>query len=73
LAIAGDEMPNDDLAWVKSSYSIGAGACVELARDGDRILLRSSRHTDRHISYSIEEIRAFLAGARDHEFDSLLD
>jgi hypothetical protein len=66
-------MPNDDLTWVKSSHSVGTGACVELARDGDRILIRSSRNNETHVSYSIAEVRAFLAGARDREFDFLLD
>lgn len=60
------------LRWVKSSRSIGANACIELALDGDRIMLRDSKCPGIQLSYTHAEIDAFLYGAKNGEFDHLL-
>ncbi len=62
-----------DVTWRKSSYSSSMGNCVELARlrSGD-VAVRNSR--DPHgpaLLYTKAEIAAFLAGAKDGEFDDL--
>ncbi|GAA3992323.1 hypothetical protein GCM10022384_45090 [Streptomyces marokkonensis] len=39
------------LAWVRSSYSNGAGGeCVECVTDGGRILLRDTKIADGHVT-----------------------
>jgi hypothetical protein len=61
------------LNWIKSSSSVGTGACVELARDGDMIALRDSKNPGLPpFRYTAPEIAAFLAGAKRGEFDHLL-
>ncbi len=62
-----------DLArpFTKSSYSNGGDNCVEVGvtRDG-HVALRHSKHPDLPPQvYSRGEWTAFLAGARDGEFD----
>ncbi|MGH3365907.1 MAG: DUF397 domain-containing protein [Nocardioidaceae bacterium] len=65
--------PELDLAtpFRKSSYSNGGDNCVEvgLTRDG-RVAVRHSKHRELapHV-YTPEEWTAFLAGAKDREFD----
>lgn len=65
--------PQLDLAapFRKSSYSNGGDNCVEVAltRDG-HVAVRHSKHPELapHV-YSPEEWSAFLAGAKDGEFD----
>ncbi|MGH3415807.1 MAG: DUF397 domain-containing protein [Actinocrinis sp.] len=58
-------------AWHKSSHSGYNGNCVEVARLADgSVALRNSR--DPHgpaLVYTRAEIAAFLAGAKDGEFD----
>ena len=58
--------------WIKATKSISTSACVELARDGDRILLRDSKNPDVQLSCTHAEIDAFLDGAKRGEFDHLL-
>jgi hypothetical protein len=67
--------PADDrLEWTKASLSLGSGACVELARAGDMIALRDSKHpATPPFLYSRAEIIAFLDGAKKGEFDHLVD
>ncbi|SHJ96858.1 protein of unknown function [Pseudonocardia thermophila] len=61
------------LPWRKSRAS-GAGNCVELAPVADGVV--AVRHSqDPHgpaLIYSAAEIAAFVAGAKDGEFDDLL-
>ena len=58
--------------WIKAQKSIGTGACVELAIDGELIALRNSRHPEVEIRYTRAELDAFLDGAKRGEFDHLL-
>lgn len=59
--------------WIKSSFSGAMGNCVELAADGDEILLRNSNQPDQPpIRFTRAEIQAFLAGVRSGEFDGLV-
>ncbi len=71
------ELSSEDLAgirWHKSSRSnSNGGQCVEagpLADGSGRIAVRHSRHPEGSvIVYTRAEWDAFLAGARDGEFD----
>lgn len=39
----GPELVPDSIRWIKSSYSLGIGECVEVALAADRIVVRNSR------------------------------
>jgi hypothetical protein len=70
-------MPADLLsgvAWRKSRYSGAIGNCVEVAPlDGGEVAVRNSRFPGGPaLIYRREEIAAFLAGAKDGEFDDVL-
>jgi Domain of unknown function (DUF397) len=60
--------------WRKSHYSNGTGECVELATlPGGEIAVRNSRFPDGPVLvYTQAEIHAFLAGAKDGEFDQMV-
>ena len=63
------------LRWQKSRRSNPSGNCVEMAElpGGGGIAVRNSR--DPHgpaLIYTLDEIAAFLAGARDGDFDNLV-
>lgn len=67
-------MPAAQLAgttWTKSSYSGAIGNCVEVAKlAGGEVAMRNSRFPDGPaLVYTRAEITAFLAGAKDGEFD----
>ncbi|WP_328842878.1 DUF397 domain-containing protein [Streptomyces sp. NBC_00258] len=69
--VAADQI--QDVTWVKSTASQGAGNCVEVAclPDG-RVALRNSRHPGGPaLVYTREELAAFVAGARNGEFDGM--
>lgn len=59
--------------WIKSSYSGGNGGdCVELCQEGDTILVRDSKDPDGpRLSFTKRELRAWVLGAKDGEFDHL--
>ncbi|SFP75839.1 protein of unknown function [Amycolatopsis arida] len=63
-----------DAAWRKSRHSGAVGNCVEVAPLGDgRVAVRNSRFpTGPALIYTREEMAAFLAGAKDGEFDDVL-
>ena len=71
-------VPAQDLgavAWRKSKFSGAQGNCVEVAGlDNGQIAVRNSRDPQGPaLVYTMDEIAAFLAGAKDGEFDYLLD
>ncbi|MEU6645907.1 DUF397 domain-containing protein [Saccharomonospora sp. NPDC046836] len=63
-----------DAAWRKSSYSGATGNCVEVARLNDgQIAMRNSRDPrGPALVYTRAEIQAFLAGAKDGDFDDMV-
>jgi len=63
-----------DVTWQKSLHSNPNGACVEVAVLGDGgIAVRNSRFPGGPaLVYTRAEIAAFLAGAKDGEFDHVL-
>lgn len=61
--------PTKLVHWRKSSQC-GSNTCVEVARDGDRVLVRDSKDPERApLEFTPAEWTAFLHGARDGEFD----
>ncbi|AVT28915.1 MULTISPECIES: DUF397 domain-containing protein [Plantactinospora] len=63
------------LAWQKSRRSNPSGNCVEMAElpGGAGIAVRNSRDPDGPaLIYTIDEITAFILGARDGDFDNLI-
>ncbi|MFJ4836209.1 DUF397 domain-containing protein [Streptomyces sp. NPDC088747] len=69
--VAADQIK--DAVWLKSTASQGAGNCVEVSGLPDgRVALRNSRHPGGPaLVYSRDELAAFVAGARNGEFDEL--
>ena len=65
----GDQAP--DSGWVKSSFSFANGNCVEVADlPGGGIGVRDSKDTlGPVLHFTPDEWQAFLAGARNGEFD----
>ena len=64
-----------DVSWQKSAHSNPNGACVEVALlPGGEIAFRNSRFPEGPaLVYTRAEISAFLAGAKDGEFDHVLN
>jgi Domain of unknown function (DUF397) len=59
----------DSLDWRKSSLSNSIG-CLEIAVDGDSVLVRDSKHRDGPVlGFSLLEWQQFEQGARRGEFD----
>jgi hypothetical protein len=63
-----------DAAWRKSRHSGANGNCVEVAAlPGGDVALRNSRYPDGPaLVYTRAEMAAFLAGAKDGEFDHVV-
>jgi hypothetical protein len=64
----------EELPWLKSSYTNDKTvACVELAPSGELILMRDSKDKDGpRLGFTKAELAAFIAGAKDCEFDHLV-
>ncbi|QOV44473.1 DUF397 domain-containing protein [Streptomyces chromofuscus] len=63
-----------DARWIKSRHSNAEGNCVEVATlvDGG-VAMRNSRDPDGPaLVYTAAEVAAFVAGAKEGEFDHLL-
>lgn len=62
-----------DVQWRKSRYSGAVGNCVEVATlDNGAVAVRNSRFpSGPALVYTREEIAAFVAGAKDGEFDDV--
>ena len=63
-----------EVTWQKSKHSNPNGACVEVAHlPGGEIAVRNSRFpAGPALIYTRAEIEAFLAGAKDGEFDQVI-
>ncbi|MBB4790136.1 DUF397 domain-containing protein [Streptomyces nodosus] len=63
-----------DARWIKSRHSNAEGNCVEVAALADgAIAVRNSRDPEGPaLVYTSAEVRAFLAGAKEGEFDHLV-
>ncbi|GAA3964735.1 MULTISPECIES: DUF397 domain-containing protein [Streptomyces] len=62
-----------DASWTKSRHSNAEGNCVEVASVDGGIAMRNSRDPDGPaLVYTPAEVAAFLAGAKEGEFDHLL-
>jgi hypothetical protein len=61
------------LAWIKSSFSLAQGSCVEVASlpDGGVGVRDSKNPSGPVLRFTPDEWRAFLGGARNGEFDRL--
>jgi hypothetical protein len=59
--------------WKKSHHSNPSGNCVEMALlPGGAVAVRNSRHPEGPaLVYTGDEVRAFLAGVRDGDFDTM--
>jgi Domain of unknown function (DUF397) len=58
--------------WRKAQYSVGNGACVEVASIDGMVAIRDSKNPDGAVLfYTPVEFHAFLDGARKGEFDDL--
>jgi Domain of unknown function (DUF397) len=68
-----DEAERASLSWLKAQSSTVNGQCIEVASTAGRIAIRDSKDPDGPILlYTPAEFRAFLDGARNGEFDSLI-
>lgn len=67
------ELERENLAWCKAQQSTNNGQCVEIASTAGKIAIRDSKDPDGPILvYTPAEFSAFLAGARNGEFDRLV-
>jgi hypothetical protein len=67
------EAERASLAWLKAQSSTVNGQCVEIAAATGKIAIRDSKDPDGPILiYTPAEFGAFLDGARNGEFDSLV-
>jgi len=62
--------PAESPAWQRGTKCEG-GACVEVAAQGDLVLMRSSQDPGTTVRISRDEWRAFLAGVKEGAFDPL--
>ncbi|MEV4976790.1 DUF397 domain-containing protein [Streptomyces scopuliridis] len=70
---APSEFDLSDIEWTVSSHSGGEGDCVRVGVKDGFVLVGDSKNPDRlpHV-YTPGEIKAWLLGAKDGEFDFLL-
>jgi hypothetical protein len=62
--------PSSELVWYRAECD--GGACIEVAKTGDAVILRSSANPgDTSVTLSRAEWEGFLAGAKEGVFDSV--
>jgi hypothetical protein len=67
------EEEHASLSWIKAQASSFNGQCVEIASTADKVAMRDSKDPNGPVLvYTHAEFRAFLDGARNGEFDSLV-
>jgi hypothetical protein len=59
-----------DLDW-RVSRTCDSGACIKVARDGERIFFGNTTKPDSTITYTADEWREFVAGVRRGDFDDI--
>ena len=59
-----------DLDW-RVSRTCDSGACIKVARDGERIFFGNTTKPDSTITYTADEWREFVAGVRRGDFDDM--
>jgi Domain of unknown function (DUF397) len=59
------------VVWQRAR-SCGNGECVEVASDGDAIVIRDSKNPALNLRYTRQEWRAFVLGVKAGDFDKLL-
>jgi hypothetical protein len=60
------------MTWTKSSFSVDAAKCVEIARDGDLVHLRNSQHPDRGaIALDVPAMAKFVRACAVGDLDDL--
>ncbi|MFE4665458.1 DUF397 domain-containing protein [Streptomyces sp. NPDC056716] len=64
----------NEIQWQKSSFSTDAedSNCLELAMQGDEILMRESDNPGVIVTTTPAKLAAFVAGVKAGEFDHLL-
>jgi hypothetical protein len=61
------------LSWIKAQASTYNGACIEVASAGGKIAMRDSKDPNGPVLvYTHAEFSAFIDGARNGEFNGLL-
>ena len=53
--------------WLRSTYCNG-GACVEVARSGERIAVRNSGNPGNRLTFPVSNWRDFVADIKNGEF-----
>ncbi|PJE99470.1 DUF397 domain-containing protein [Streptomyces carminius] len=57
------------IEWHRASCGGGGNNCIEIARDGDRVLMRESNNPDKVVVTTPAKLEAFLLGVKAGEFD----
>jgi hypothetical protein len=60
------------LPWARPTRCNASTACVEVAVDGDRIAIRSSRVPGVVVRYTREEFATLIEAVKEGEFDHLV-
>jgi hypothetical protein len=61
------------IEWYAASCGGGGNNCIEIARDGDRVLMRESSKPDEIVVTTPAKLDAFLKGIKAGEFDHFVD